>query len=239
MSRKRRVSKEHTLLSNIQRQSFENHQHHKCASEMYARRAARLTVVNAFSSIMILFIAANKPMQLFISEMIGKLASAVGFASQYNHEIDLGALAIGILSTVAVCTTALQFFLKYEERHLIHKYVAADLDNICRKIGRFLVKETITDEEIHRINKQLNYTMRHAPFVSSRISEAATAVGALWRRFKKARPIHEGGDLLGAAEPPSMPHLTVLRSAGDSTTLRARRSTRHSTDENSSDGRVL
>ncbi|MBZ0139364.1 MAG: hypothetical protein K8H87_06250 [Pseudorhodoplanes sp.] len=166
------------FLKFIQRHCFVLAELHKRATETYARRAARLTIINVFSSIMILFFAANDDAKTILRDIVTWLLSCISIS--IKGDVDIGLVTIGILGAIAVFTAAMQYLLKYEERNLIHKYISADYENLFRKSGRYLAKETINEEDVHRLNKQLNYIARHSPPIASHILNKQPEIEKIW-----------------------------------------------------------
>jgi len=170
----------HKFLRRLRKHCYQLAEMHRSASQTYARRATKLTVANLFASIAILFIAANDNAQEGIHRSVYMIIDRLQL--ERPKELDLGDLIIGIFSVIAVSTAALQFLLKYEERNLIHKYVATDYENLFRKIGRYLLKPTLVDDELHKINKQINALARHSPPISSHISAYADDIEKRWKK---------------------------------------------------------
>ena len=160
------------VLKQLQKHCFVYADLHRAASQHYARSAAWLTVFNLFWSIATLFLASNAVAKAVIKEFV-----------VHTEALDIGEFAISVAGAMVVFSAALQYLLKWEERNLIHKYVGADYDNLVRKISRFLAKDHVTDYEIHRINRQVNYIERHSPPISTRFSKEMKAAHAGWQEF--------------------------------------------------------
>lgn len=121
---------------------------------------------------MILFLASNSVAKEFLKWIFSQ-----------DGRIDFAEFAIAVWGSIVVFTSALQYLLKWDERNLIHKYVGADYDNLVRKIARFLAKDNVTEFEIHRINRQINYLERHSPPISHKFTKDGKETLAKWRAF--------------------------------------------------------
>lgn len=157
---------------------------HRRASQSYAKRSTILTLFNMFSTVAIFFVASNENSQEFLRAVLAGYWTIPKVEAEDQRDIiDLAELAIGGFSILTVSTTAVQFLLKYDERNLVHKYVASDYENLTRKISRYMLKSSVSDDDLHRMNKQINTLARHSPPVSSRFDVPSLPRLATLRNF--------------------------------------------------------
>jgi hypothetical protein len=130
---------------------------HTMLSYRCARRKNVLTVINIASAILVLLFSISPSMRTTANVLF----SSWNF-SLYDQRVYAADILANVSAAFVVISTMLQYYLRYEERHLEHRAAAVEYFNLANKIRR-VSKRGHTAEDAHSLNTHLNFLNKGAP----------------------------------------------------------------------------
>jgi len=127
--------------------------YHQASSYKY--RGKWLTLINAFLSILILFVANTD----WVKSV---------FPEKNSHGVITSGLAL-----LLVLTTIFQFILRWSEKTHQHRFAGAEFSNFQRKAERYSTAEEVNMSMLHNLNRDYNHITKSYPLTSSSIWSSA------------------------------------------------------------------
>ena len=130
---------------------------HTMLSYRCAQRKNILTIVNIASAILVFLFSISPVMKTTVNVLVPSLNFSLYDSRVYAADIVTNAAA-----ALVVISTMLQYYLRYEERHLEHRAAAVEYFNLSNKIRR-VSKNGASEEDAHTLNTHLNFLNKGAP----------------------------------------------------------------------------
>ena len=141
------------------------------ACQSYARRRAWLTILNMFASIMTLYMSSSEKFRNVLDSTMQSIGHSMSFHPGLTAEI-----LTGFVAAVVVASGAIQYLLRYDERHIEHRLASGEYYNMARKIDRIRITGNITPDIVHSLSKEMNAALKCSPAVSQRFWKAANLI---------------------------------------------------------------
>lgn len=130
---------------------------HTLHSYRCAKRKNKLTIVNIASAILVFLFSISPSMRTTANILLPSWNFSLGADKVFAADI-----FANVSAAFVVISTMLQYYLRYEERHLEHKAAAVEYFNLANKIRR-VTKNGATAENAHALNTHLNFLNKGAP----------------------------------------------------------------------------